>query len=178
MKWSLCFFNFLEEISSLPILLFSSVSFHWSLRKAFLSLLAVLWNSAFKWVYLSFSPLPFTSLLFIAICKASSVNHFAFLHFFFLRMGSLPPVQCYEPQSTVLHALCLSDLIPWTYFSLLLYNCKGFDLSYPNCLVVFPTFFNLSLNFAIRSSWCESQSAPILVFADCIELLHLWWQII
>ena len=29
-------------------------------------------NSAFKWVYLSFSPLLFTSLLFTAICKASS----------------------------------------------------------------------------------------------------------
>ena len=39
-------------------------SLYWSLRKAFLSLLAILWNSVFKWVYLSFSPLPFTSLLF------------------------------------------------------------------------------------------------------------------
>ena len=37
--------------------------------------------------------------------------------------------------------------------------------------MVFPTFFNFSLNLAIRSSWCESQSAPGLVFADCIELL-------
>ena len=46
--------------------------------------------------------------------------------------------------------------------------------SYLNGLVVFPTFFNLSLNLAIRSSWSETQSAPGLVFADCIELLHLW----
>ena len=38
-----------------PILLFSSISLHWLLKKAFLSLLAVLWNSAFRWVYLSFS---------------------------------------------------------------------------------------------------------------------------
>ena len=36
-----------------------------------------------RWVYLSFSPLPLASLLFSAICKASSENHFAFLHFFF-----------------------------------------------------------------------------------------------
>ena len=36
--------------------------------------------------------------------------------------------------------------------------------------MVFPTFFNLSLNLAIRSSWSEPQSAPGLVFADCIEL--------
>ena len=55
-------------------------------RKAFFSLLAILWNSAFRWVYLSFFPLPFISLLFSAICKASSDNHFAFLHFFFSRM--------------------------------------------------------------------------------------------
>ena len=36
--------------------------------------------------YLSLSPLPFASLLFSAFCKASSDNHFAFLHFFFLGM--------------------------------------------------------------------------------------------
>ena len=86
MKCSLGISNFLEESLVFPILLFSSISLHWSLRKSFLSLLAIRGNSAFKWVYLSFSPLPFTSLLFWAICKASSDNHFAFLHFFFLRM--------------------------------------------------------------------------------------------
>ena len=37
-----------------------------------------------------------------------------------------------------------------------------------NDLVVFPTFFNLSLNFAISSSWPESQSVPGFVFAACI----------
>ena len=42
--------------------------------------------------------------------------------------------------------------------------------------MVFPTFFNFSLNLAIRSSWSEPPSAPGLVFADCIELLHLWLQ--
>ena len=68
------------------ILLFSFISLHWSLMKAFLPLLAVLWNSAFKWEYLPFYPLPFTSLLFSAICKASSDNCFAFFHFFFLGM--------------------------------------------------------------------------------------------
>ena len=48
----------------------------------------------------SFSPLLFTSLLFTAICKASSGSHFAFLHFFFLGMV-LIPVQCHEPLSIV-----------------------------------------------------------------------------
>ena len=78
---------FLKRSLVFPILLFSSVSLHWSLRKALLSLLAILWNSAFKWVYLSFSPLPFASLLFTNACKYSSDNHFAFLHFFFLGDG-------------------------------------------------------------------------------------------
>ena len=59
---------FLKRSLVFPILLFFSISSHWSLRKAFLSLLAVLWNSVFKWVYLSFSPLPlllFFSELFV-----------------------------------------------------------------------------------------------------------------
>ena len=59
---------FLKRSLVFPILLFSSVSLHWSLRKAFLSLLVILWNSAFKWVYLSFSPLPLASLLSYLNC--------------------------------------------------------------------------------------------------------------
>ena len=65
---------FLKRSLVFPILLFSSIPLHWSLRKAFLSHSAILWNSAFQWVYLSFSSLPFTSLLSSAICKASSDN--------------------------------------------------------------------------------------------------------
>ena len=49
---------FLKRSLVFPILLFSSVSLHWSLKKTFLSLLAILWNSAFQRVYLCFSPLP------------------------------------------------------------------------------------------------------------------------
>ena len=36
--------------------------------------------------YLSLSPLPFASLLSLAICNTLSDNHFAFLHFFFFRI--------------------------------------------------------------------------------------------
>ena len=50
---------FLKRSLVFPILLFLSISLHWSLRKAFLSLLAILWNSAFRRIYLSFSPLTF-----------------------------------------------------------------------------------------------------------------------
>ena len=48
MKCSLGVSNFLEEISSLSHSIFSSISLHWSLRKAFFSLLAILWNSAIR----------------------------------------------------------------------------------------------------------------------------------
>ena len=68
-----------------PILLFPSISLHCSL-KTFWSFLAILWNSAISWVYLSFCPLCFTSLLFSTICKAFSDNHLAFFHFFFFGM--------------------------------------------------------------------------------------------
>ena len=75
---------FLKKSLVLPILLFSLCC---SLRKTFFSLLAILWNSAFRWVYHSFSPFSFPSLLFSAI---SSDNHFALLQFFFLRMVLIP----------------------------------------------------------------------------------------
>ena len=103
---------FLKRSLVFPILLFSSISLRWLLRKAFLSLLAILWKSAFKWEYLSFSPLLFTSLLFTAICKASSDSHFAFLHFFFLGMV-LIPVFCIVLWTSV-HSSSgtLSDLVP------------------------------------------------------------------
>ena len=80
--------------------LFSSVSLHWSLRKAFLPLLAILWNTAFQWIYFSFYPLSLASLL-SAICKASSDSHFAFVHFFFLGMV-LIPVSCTMSRTDIL----------------------------------------------------------------------------
>ena len=78
------------RLSNFPILLFSSVSLHWLLKKASLSLLAILWNSAFRCFYLSFSPWLFPSLLFTAICEASPDSHFAFLYFFSMGMVLIP----------------------------------------------------------------------------------------
>ena len=111
-KFPLVSLIFLKRSLVFHVLLFSSISLHWSLRKGFLSLLDILWNSAFKWVYISFSPLPLASLLFSAICKASSDNHFAFLHFFFLEVV-LIPVSC-TMSWTSIHSSSgtLSDLIP------------------------------------------------------------------
>ena len=122
---------FLKRSLVFPFLSFSSISLHWSLRKAFLSLLAILWNSAFNWVYLSFSPLLFTSLLFSTIYKASSDNHFSFFTLFFLAMV-LITASCTMSQTSIhsSQALCLSGLIPWISLSLKLYNGKGFDLGH------------------------------------------------
>ena len=132
MQRSLVSLIFLKRSLVLPILLFSSISLCCSLKKAFLSLLAVLWNSAFSWVYLFLSPLPFASLL-SATYKASLNNHFAFpfcISFSWDSFWSLPPIQCYEPLSIVLQALGLSDLIPGIYLSSPLYNHKGFALGH------------------------------------------------
>ena len=103
---------FLKRSLVFPILLFSSISLHWSLTKAFSFLLAILWNSAFRCLCHSFSPLLFTSLLFTAICKSSSDSHFAFLHFFSMGMV-LILVSCTMSWTSV-HSSSgtLSDLAP------------------------------------------------------------------
>ena len=61
-----------------PILLFSSISLHWSQRKAFLSLLAILWNSAFKWVY----HLQLKDKLKSALFHGALTKHFKIFGFF------------------------------------------------------------------------------------------------
>ena len=116
--------TFLKRSLVFPILLFSSISLHGSLMKAFLSFLAILWYSAFKWVHLSFSSLPFTSSIFLAICKASSDNHFASLHFFFLQMFLILASCTMSWTSIHRSSGTLSDLIPWIYLSLPLYTAS------------------------------------------------------
>ena len=144
---------FLKKYLVFPILLFSSISLYWSLRKAFLSLPAILWNPAFKWVYLSFFPLLYLLFFSQLFVRPPQTTILPFCIYFSCGWSwALPPVQCHESLSIDFQALCLSDLIPWIYLSLTLYKCKGFDLglSYLNALVIFLTFFNLSLNITIR----------------------------
>ena len=87
---------FLNRSLLLPILWFSSISWHCSFKKAFY-LLAILWNSAFSWVYLSLSPLPFASLLCLAFVSPHQAANFVFLHFFSWGwFWSPPPAQCYR----------------------------------------------------------------------------------
>ena len=121
---------FLKRSLVFPIVLFFSISLHWSLRKAFLLSPFYLLNSIFKWVYFSISPLPLASLLFSVICKASSDNHFAFLHFFFLGMVLITAPCTMSRTSVHSSSDTLSDLIPWIYLSLSLCIRKGFDLGH------------------------------------------------
>ena len=84
MKCSLGISNFLEEISSLShsivfLYFFALITEEGSLISPCYSLALCIQmgiSSPFSFA--------FTSLLFSALCKASSDNHFAFLHFFFL----------------------------------------------------------------------------------------------
>ena len=63
-------------------------------------------NSAFRGVYLSFSPLPFAFLLFSAICKTSLDNRFAHLNAEFQRIArrdkkAFLSEQCKETEENV-----------------------------------------------------------------------------
>ena len=73
-------------IVMLPKVLLTSHS-RGSLKKAFLALFVILWNFAFKCVYLSFSPLPSISFLFSPICKGLVRQPFCLFAFLFLRDG-------------------------------------------------------------------------------------------
>ena len=171
MKYFLGISKFLEE--SFPVYCFPLFLWihHWGrLSYLFLLFFGTLHSDAYIFPFLLFA-----SLLFTTICKASPDSHFAFLHFFLLGMFLIITTCCTMSWTSV-HSSSgtLSDLIPWIYLSFPLYNLKWFDLGYT--WMVSPTFFNISLNLARRSSWSEPQSAPSIVFADCIELLHLWLQ--
>ena len=113
MKSSLGISNFLEEISCL----FHSIVFLYFFalitEKGFLISPCYSLELCIQMGISFFFSFVFASLLFSAICEASSDNYFASLPFFFLGMVLIPAsVQCYKPPSIVLQALCLSDLIP------------------------------------------------------------------
>ena len=187
------------------ILLFSSICLHLSLRKAFLSLLAILsLLELFIQMGISFlSPLLLASLLFTAICKASSDSHFTCLHFLFLGM-ILIPVSCTMSHTSV-HSS--SGTLSIRYSPLNLYLTSSVLLlwiwfrSYLNDLVVFPTLFNLSLNLAVSSHDLSHRQFPVLFlltvysfsifgwkntihlisvftfwWCPCVSLLLCWWK--
>ena len=93
MKCSLGISNFLEEISSLYHSIVFLYFFALIAEEGFLISPCYSLELCIQMFILSFSPLLFASFLFIAVCKASSDSHFAFLHFFFLG-AVLIPISC------------------------------------------------------------------------------------
>ena len=63
---------FLKRSLVFPLLLFSSIFKHCSLKKAFLSLLAIFWNSAFNCMYPSLLPKGDQSWVFIGRTDAEA----------------------------------------------------------------------------------------------------------
>ena len=123
---------FLKRSLVFPILLFSSISLHWSLRMAsYLSLLffGTLHSNGYIFPFHFCLSRLFFSQLFVRLSQ-TTILPFC-ISFSWGWFCSLPPVQCHEPPSIVLQALCLSDLIPWVYLSLPLFNRKLFDLVIP-----------------------------------------------
>ena len=111
MKCSLGISNYFEKISSLSHSIVFLYFFALITEEDFLISPCYSLELCIQMVYLSFSSLPLASLLFTAICKASWDSHFAFLHFFFLRMV-LKSV-FYTVSGTSVHSSSgtLSDLI-------------------------------------------------------------------
>ena len=146
MKCFLGISNFLEEISSLSpsfvlLYFFALITVEGFLISRYYSLEHYIQMDIYF-----FSPLPFSSLLFTDICKSSSDNHFAFLHFFFLGMF-LTTAFC-TMSGTSIHSSSgtLSHLILWIYLSLPLYNRKGFYLGH-ECFSDFPYFLQFKSEF-------------------------------
>ena len=156
----LVFLTFLKRSLVFPMLLFSSISLHWSLSYLFLLFFGTPHSNGCMFPFL----LCF-SLLFSAICKASSDNHFAFLHFFFLGMVLIPASCTMSWTSIHSSSGTLSDLIPWIYFSLLLYNHKGFG-KHP-----LPTTQEKSLHMDI-TSWSILKSDWLYSLQPKMEKLY------
>ena len=90
MRYSLGISNFLEEISRLSHSVLFLYFFALIAEESFLISSCYFWDSAFRCLYLSFSPLLFASFLFTAICKASPDSHFVFFAYLFLGDGLDP----------------------------------------------------------------------------------------
>ena len=130
MKCSLGISNFLEEISRLSDSVVFLYFFTLIPEEDFLISLCYSLNSVFKCVNLSFSPLPLSCLLFTAIWKASSGNHFAFWHFFLLGRVLISASSTMSRNCVHSSSGTLSIRSNPLKLSLQLNNHKGFDLGH------------------------------------------------
>jgi len=135
---------FLKRSLVFPILLFSSISLHCSLSKAFFTFLSILQNSssdAYIFPFLPCLSLLFFSQLFIRPPLTT------ILHFFFLGMILITTFCTMSWTSVHSSSDNLSDLIPCICLSLSLYNCKGFDLGHTWMPSSFPYFLQFRSEF-------------------------------
>ena len=191
MKCSLGISNFFEEISSLSHSIVFLYFFALITEEGFLISLAILWNSPFEWIYLSFSPLPFASFLFLAICKVSSDYHFAFLHFFFLRMV-LSCTSCTMSRASV-HSSSGTLSIRSNPLNLFLPStvCSSgiWFRSYLNGLVVYFLQFDSDFGYKEFVIWATvsslscfpwlyraSPSSAAKNIINLISVLTIWWS--
>ena len=143
MKCYLGISNFLEEISSLPHSIVFLCSFALITEEGFLiSPCYSLKLRSNGYFLLCFSLLFFSQLF---------VRTFAFLRFLFLGMVLI--TASYTVSRTSIHSS--SGTLSIRSNPLNLFVTSTWFRSYLNSLVVFPSFFNLSLNLAIRSSWSD-----------------------
>ena len=121
---------FLRRSLLFPILLFSPVSLHCSLKKA--SDLSWLLSGTLHSVGYIFPLLSCFLLLFFPqlFVRPPQITTLPSWHFFFFRMILVTASYTVLWIYIVLWALCLSDVIPSVYSSLPLYNHKGFDLGH------------------------------------------------
>ena len=160
MKYSLDISDFLEEISSLSHSIIFLYFFALIAEEGFLIFPCYSWNSAFRWVLCSFSPLPFTHLFCPVICEASSDNHFALSHFFLLGIvlvtASYPVLQIYINSSSGTVSIRSNFL---NLFASMWNEC--------NCTVVWP-FFSIALHWDWNENWPFPVLWPLLSFPDLL----------
>ena len=115
----LCSLDSSNILEVFPILLFSSISLHCSLKEklSYLSLLVsgTLHSAGYIFLFLLCFSLLFFSQLLVRPPKTTILP--ICISFSWGWSWSLPPAQCHKPPSVILQTLYLSDIIPWIYFS-------------------------------------------------------------
>ena len=121
---------FLKRSLVFPSLLFSSISLHCSFMKSFFTLLALLWRSVFRWVHFPFLLCLLLHLFAQLSVKLPQKTSFHSGISFFLGMVLIMSSAQWLWTSIHSSSGILSDLIPWVYISISVYNHKGFDLGH------------------------------------------------
>ena len=190
MKCSLGISNFLEGISSISYSIAFLYFFVLITEEGFLISLSLLFFGTVYSIGYIFPFLFCLSHLLFSQLFVSPPRTFAFLHFFFLDMV-LITASCTVSQTSV-HSSSgtLSNLIPWIYFSLPLYNHKGFDLGHIWMAYSFPYFLQFTSKFGnkefiiwatVTSQSCFCwlyRASPSLAAKSMINLISIftiWW---